>query len=150
MRYIGRMKTRSTLFILSFLFISHTSFSQDVSVKQEAFVNKFIATVASNSEKKTLKFLDKAYKKEQLENLNGDKEQLVNELFGGQDLADTDTYLNIKISEITNIEVVQVIKLKESNQYTYIFKVHKGDQKIHSSLRLKIKGKKYGFVGSLG
>lgn len=143
------MKTRSLLIALSCLFISLSGFSQDVSEKQEAFVNKFIQTVASNNEKKTLKFLDKAYRKEQLENLKGDKVQLVDELFGGEDLDDTDSYLNIKISEVTKIEIVQVIQLKGGEGYTYIFKVHKGHQQIMASLRLKKNGKKFGFIGSV-
>ena len=150
MRYIGLMKTRSFIIILSCLFISLTSFSQEVNEKQEAFANKFIAAVASNNEKKTMKYLDKTYKKEQLAFLEGNKEQLLNELFAGQDVIDTDSYLNFKISEITKIEIVQVVQLKETEECTYFFKIQSGDKVILSSLRLKVNGKKYGFEGGRG
>ncbi|MFT6983814.1 MAG: hypothetical protein ACJAUD_002594 [Crocinitomicaceae bacterium] len=150
MRYIGHMKSRSLILILSFLVISTTGFSQDISDKQIAFANEFVAAVADHSEKKTMKYLDKTYKKEQLEFLKGNKEQLVNELFGGQDLSDTDKYLNFKISEITKIEIVEVIQLKATTECTYIFKLMRGEQEILSSLRLKVNGKKFGFEGARG
>lgn len=150
MRYIGRMKSRSLILILSFVVISITGFSQEISDKQIAFTNDFVAAVADHSEKKTMKHLDKTYRKEQLAFLKGNKEQLVNELFGGQDLADSDKYLNFKISEITKIEIIEVIQLKGTTECTYIFKVKRVDQEIYASLRLIVKGKKFGFEGARG
>ena len=150
MRYIGLMKTKSILIALSFVLVSLSSFSQKVKPEHEKIVSQLMTSVTSHSEKGVLKSLDKSYKKEQLAFLEGNKEQLVNELFGGQNLADTDVYLNFKISEITKIEVVQVIELKGDAGYTYIFKVWKGEQAIMSSLHLKANGKKFGFEGGRG
>jgi hypothetical protein len=85
-----------------------------------------------------------------LEFLEGNKDQLVNELFGGQDLSDKDKYLNFMISEITKIEIIEVISLKGTSDCTYIFKLKRGDQEILASLRLKVNGKKFGFEGAMG
>ena len=144
------MKTRTILLVFTCLFISISSFAQDLSPKQTNSLNNFIATVASNNEKKTLKFLDKAYSKEQLEFLKGDKKQLVDDLFGGQQVGDTDNYINVKISEVTSIELQQVIKLKGENTYTVFFKIHKGDAEIISTLSMVLNGKKVAFIGGLG
>ncbi|NRA12155.1 MAG: hypothetical protein HRT57_09400 [Crocinitomicaceae bacterium] len=144
------MKTRSLFIALSFIVISFAGISQEISDKQIAFANGFIKAVGDHSEKKTMKYLDKTYRKEQLEFLKGNHKQLVNELFGGQDESDRDIYLNFKISEITKIEIVEVIQLKGTSECTYIFKLKRGDQEIFSSLRLKVKGKKFGFEGGRG
>ena len=58
---------------MSFLVISTHGFSKDIGDKQIAFANEFAAAVADHSEKKTMKYLDKKYKKEQLEFLKGNK-----------------------------------------------------------------------------
>ncbi|MFT6922275.1 MAG: hypothetical protein ACJA1C_001277 [Crocinitomicaceae bacterium] len=150
MRYIGLMKTRSLIIALSFIAISITGFAQEISNKQIAFANKFVTAVADHSEKKTMKYLDKTYRKAQLAFLEGNKDQLVNELFGGQDLSDKDKYLNFKISEITQIEIIEVISLKGTSDCTYIFKLKRGDQEILASLLLKVNGKKFGFEGAMG
>ena len=150
MRYISRMKSRYLILILSFLIISIHGFSKDIGDKQIAFANEFAAAVADHSEKKTMKYLDKTYRKAQLEFLEGNKDQLVNELFGGQDLSDKDKYLNFMISEITKIEIIEVISLKGTSDCTYIFKLKRGDQEILASLRLKVNGKKFGFEGAMG
>ena len=144
------MKSRYLILILSFLVISTHGFSKDIGDKQIAFANEFAAAVADHSEKKTMKYLDKKYKKEQLEFLKGNKEQLVNELFGGQELSDIEKYLNFKISEITKIEIVEIIQLKARTECTYIFKLMRSDQETLSSLRLKVNGKKFGFESVRG
>lgn len=144
------MKTKSILIFLSCLFISHNSFSQEVSAKQVAFVNKFVTAVIDHDEKTIFNQLDKSYKSEQLAFLNGNKKQLLDELFNGEDLAKPDKYLNFKISEITKFEIAEVIALKGNEGYTYIFKAQRGDQEIFCSLRFSAKGKKFGFIGGRG
>ena len=96
-----------------------------------------------------MKLLDKTYRKEQLKFLGGNKEQFVNELFGGVDqLADEYTYINTKFNDIQKIEVAEVVPLKEGG-FNYIFRIRDGEHDILKSLLLVVKPK-YGFVGSSG
>lgn len=125
-------------------------FGQEITEKQKKFANSFIEAVGQNNSKKVIKMMDKAYRKEQLKNLNGNKEQFVNELFGGEDLKDNSVYVNMKLNEITRIEIAEVIPLKGSNEFNYIFRVRNGRFDILSTLLMKKKGRKYGFVGSFG
>lgn len=89
MHYIGGMKSIFLILIFSFLGVSVTGISQEISDKQITFSNEFVAAISDHSENKTMKHLDKTYK----------KEQLVNALFGGEDLSDSNKYLNFKINE---------------------------------------------------
>lgn len=125
-------------------------FGQEITEKQKKFANSFIEAVGQNNSKKVIKMMDKAYRKEQLKNLNGNKEQFVNELFGGEDLKDNSVYVNMKLNEITRIEIAEVIPLKGSNEFNYIFRVRNDRFDILSTLLMKKKGRKYGFVGSFG
>jgi len=131
------------LFICLFSFTGNT---QEIDDAQIEFVNRFKAAVLEHKTQKVFKFLDKEYRKEQLKFLNGNKEQLVNELFGGMD---SDKYKTIKIAEILKIEVAEVVQ-NEDGSYDYIFRVRDANSDILASLLLVKKGKKYGFVGASG
>ena len=144
------MKTKSILFTVSFLLLSLVSHSQNLRMEHSDVVSKLLTSVTDHNEKGILNSLDADYKKEQLEFLEGNKEQLVNELFSGQDISDSDKYLNFKISDITRIELMDVIELKGNAGFTYIFKVWSGDKAILSTLKLKANGKKFGFEGGRG
>lgn len=144
--YIGTMKTG--LLLIGFLLLAGFSDaqSQDLSEKQIAFANRFVAAVQDHNYKKVYKCLDKAYRKEQSKFL-GDKIQLMDELLSG---ADGDSYIVMKITDITKIEIAEVISLKGYEGTTYIFRIRDGSHDVLASLLLKKIGKKFGFVGALG
>lgn len=141
--YIGFMKP-----IVCLLFIGLFSFStraQEIDDAQVAFVNRFKEAVMDHNYKKVFKFLDKDYRKEQLKFLEGNKEQLVNELFSGQS---GEKYVTLKVTEILKIEIAEIEKIAEG--YVYIFRVRDTNSDILSDLLLVKKGKKFGFVGASG
>lgn len=140
------MKKIILLFCICML-SSTTSFSQNIPQEHTKVVNTLLSSVMEHNSKGILKALDKAYKKEQLAFLKGNKEQFLNELFGGEDL-ETGDYQNPKLNDITSIEIINVIKLKEGG-YTYIFKVSTVSYSIYSTLYLSV-DKKLGFIGAIG
>lgn len=144
------MKARSILLSLFALFVTLNVISQEIPEQQDKFVNKFVDAVASNTPKKIYKCLDKKYRAEQLENLEGDKQQLIDELFGGEQIGNSSEYVNIKIEEITKIEIAEAIPLKSGNKFNYIFRIRTAKNDVYCSIMLVRRGKKYGFVGSLG
>ena len=136
--------------LLLFLIVSFNSFGQEISEKQHEHIRAFVHAVENHSVKKVIKLMNKTYKKEQLAFLKGNKDQFVSELFGGTDFtSNSEDYINIVFSEITKIEVAEVIALKKGG-YTYIFRIRDGNHDILSSLRLVKEGRKYGFIGSVG
>ena len=143
------MKTRNLLLILG-LMISLGSRAQEISQKQIDFANAFIEAVSSHNQKKVIKMMDKEYRKEQLANLKGNKKQFVDELFGGEDMKDPSIYANIKLENVIKIEIAEVIPLKSGNKYNYIFRVRDSQFDILTTLILKKRGKKFGFIGSFG
>jgi hypothetical protein len=144
------MKAASLFLGFALLFLWNTSQAQDIQKKQLKFVNKFVHAVGSDNMKQILKGLDKSYRKEQLAFLEGNKQQLIDELFGGTEIDNSDVYVNMKINEIEKIEVAEVIQLKGGEGYTYIFRIRGAGHDIYASLRLKKKGHKYGFIGAVG
>lgn len=142
------MKQFMLLFLVLFIGSSFVSYGQDFSDKQIKFANSFVDAVGEHNSKAILKHLEKNYRKEQLKFLNGQTNQFINELFGGNDLT-TDDYVNIKYKDITRIEIAEVIPLKEGG-YTYIFRIRDGKHDVLCSLHLAKNGKKYGFVGAVG
>lgn len=144
------MKTSAFTFILILQFITSFSFGQEISEKQQTHVAKFITAVTNHDQKSVIKLMDKKYRKEQIAFLKGNKEQFVNELFGGSDVNNSDIYVQLKLNEITKIEVAEVIELKGGEGYTYIFRIRGKEKDVYISLGLKKTGKKYGFIGSVG
>lgn len=143
------MNSRTITLAIGVLFISLFSHSQEIEEKQIAFANKFIEAVSEHNTKKVIKMMDKEYRKEQISFLNGNKEQFVNELFSGEDMSDPSIYVNVKLDEITKIEIAEVTELK-GNKYNYVFRVRTAEFDLFSSLILKKRGRKYGFVGAVG
>ncbi len=122
---------------------------QEITEKQIKFVNKFIEAVHDHNAKKVIKLMDKSYRTDQIAFLGGNKEQFVNELFGGVDqLAAEYTYINTKFLDIIKIEVAEVIPLDDGN-FNYIFRIRDGQHDILKSLLLVVKPK-YGLVGASG
>ncbi|MBL1280745.1 MAG: hypothetical protein COA33_010750 [Fluviicola sp.] len=138
------------LFQLSFLFVASSCFSQEEKIAdaQQKYIKQFQEAVMSHSEKKVFKLLDKAYRKEQLKFLQGNRTQLVDEMFGGSDM-ETNDFRNIKLANILKIEVAEVIHEK-NGMFKYIFRIKTSDFEIFTSLSLNKKGKKYGFTGAFG
>ena len=143
------MKARIFLILIFFIGLTNGSLAQKVDEKQKQFADKFIAAVDAHSYNGVFKLLDKAYRKEQLKFLEGNKEQLVNELFGGSEM-NSDVYVNVKLNDIQSISVEQVVTLKGGQGYTYLFRIQTKEKEILGSILLKKRGKKYGFVGSVG
>ncbi len=122
--------------------------AQEIDMKRIDFVNSFYKAVTSHNQKKIIKHLDKNYRKEQLAFLKGNKEQFVNELFGGTDI-NTNEWVNLKLNEIDNIEIQDVFDRGE-NEWEYVFHVTSGEKVLKVPLTLKQTGKKLGFVGAVG
>ncbi len=131
------MKKHAFTFILIFQFIASFSYSQEISEKQQAHVANFITAVTNHDQQAIIKLMDKKYRKEQLAFLKGNKEQFVNELFGGSDVNNNDVYVQMKLTEITKIEVAEVIELKGGEGFTYIFRIRGNEKDVHISLGLK-------------
>lgn len=142
---------KSLFFFTLLTIFSSVAFAQSQTIPNDQieFVNEFVDAVESHNSKKVLKLLDKTYRKEQLGFLNGNKDQLVNELFGGVDqTTDEYTYVNTVFSDILKIEVAEIIPLKEGG-FNYIFRIRDSEHDILKSLLLVVKPK-FGFVGSRG
>ncbi len=144
------MKKRTILLNILMLFLVFNASAQDISEKQHEHVNKFISAVSEHNQKLVIKCMNKAHRKEQIKFLGGNKQQFVDELFGGTDIVTPEIYFNIKLNEVERIEVAEVIPLKGDAGYNYIFRVRSGKKDILSSLRLVKKGRKYGFIGAVG
>lgn len=133
-------------FFVFTLLISPTTFAQEISPDQIAFVRNFTKAVQDNRTRKILSFLDKDYRKTQSKFLDGAKEQLLNELFNGKS---NGVFVGIPITEILKIEVAEIQQEKDGS-YAYIFRVRSANHDIVSSLQLIKKGRRFGFVGASG
>ena len=140
------MKRFTILFIFIGLALSVSA--QEIDMKQINFVNKFYKAVVAHQHSKVIKCTDKGYRSEQLAFLGGNKEQFVNELFGGFDIH-TNEYINLKLNEIENIEIQDVFD-RGNGDWEYVFHIKAGDHLVEKTLMLRKTGKKYGFVGSMG
>jgi hypothetical protein len=141
------MKYAIAFIFLLFVGLTTHAQMQEVSDKQVKFVNTFLDVVHSHNGKKTIKMMDKKYRKDQLAFLKGNTEQFLNELFSGEDLLSGE-YVSIEFANILKIEVAEVIALKEGG-FTYIFRIRDGQHDILSSLFLVATGK-LGLVGASG
>ena len=134
--------------LLIFTGLGFWSSAQEIDMKRIDFVKKFHKAVVAHKQSKVIKLTDKGYRKEQIKFLNGNKEQFVDELFGGIDIH-TEEYINVKLSEIENIEIQDVFD-RGNGDWEYVFHVKAGEWLIKRSLFLHQRGKKYGFIGSQG
>lgn len=146
MTILDTMKRITLAFI--FIGLTLTVSAQEIDMKRIDFVNKFYKAVVDHEQSKVIKCTDKAYRKEQLVFLADNKEQFVNELFGGTDV-NTNEYVNLTLSEIENIEIQDVFE-RGANDWEYVFHIKSGDHLVERSLLLRKTGKRYGFVGSVG
>lgn len=133
---------------LLFIGLGWSAQAQEIDMKRIDFVNSFYKAVTSHNQKKVIKHMEKAYRKEQIDFLKGNKEQFVNELFGGTDI-NTNEWVNLKLNEIDNIEIQDVFDRGE-NEWEYVFHVTSGEKVLKVPLILKQTGKKLGFVGTVG
>lgn len=140
------MKRITVAFIFIGLALSVSA--QKIDMERINFVNKFYKAVVNHKLSKVIKCTDKSYRDEQLTFLGGNKEQFVNELFGGIDV-NTKEYVNVTLEEIENIEIQDVFE-RGDNDWEYVFHIKSGDYLIERSLLLRKTGKKYGFVGAVG
>lgn len=135
------------LFPLILLLLCSSSLkAQELDQKRIDFANEFVAEVQAHNSKKILKYLDKTYRKEQIKFLGGNTQQLLDELFSGED---GKKYAVIPIDAILKIEIVEVEE-KGPESFSYIFKVSDGRQEIYAWLALKKVKNKWGFEGAVG
>ena len=111
-------------------------------------MNKFNNAVVAHKQGKVIKLTDKGYRSEQVKFLDGNKEQFVNELFGGIDIH-TEEYINLKLTDIENIEVQDVFN-RGNGDWEYVFHIKSGEIIVERSLLLRQTEKNYGFIGSQG
>ncbi len=143
------MKNTIVLLFLFFIFTFNGN-TQEINIPKDhtKIVQTFLTGVNEHSNAKVLKSMDKNYRKEQIKFLNGNKEQFINELFGGEDL-NTHKYMNQVFEKIQKFELYSIIKDKQGN-YKYIFRSQDGQSDILITLFLSKEGKKYGFEGARG
>lgn len=134
--------------LLIFASLGFWSSAQGIDMKRIDFVKQFYIAVVAHKQSKVIKLMDKGYRKEQIKFLGGNKEQFVNELFGGIDIH-TEQYVNLKLTDIENIEIQDVFD-RGNGEWEYIFHIKAGELLIKRSLWLNQSGKKYGFIGTSG
>ena len=140
---------RLTLLFIGVL-VAFSSSAQDVETERIEFVKKFEAAVMAHDQTAVIKLTDKAYRKAQINFLDGDKTQFVDELFGGVDVL-TDEYINLKFTEIQEIEYFEKTEYDEGfDGWVCVFLIKTGNNTIQRSLLLRRVGKKFGFIGSQG
>ncbi len=133
---------------LIFAFIGLWSSAQEHDMKRIAFANYFCKAVAEHDQNKVIKLTDKAYRTEQIKFLDGNKSQFVNEFFGGFEI-NTNEYINLRLEDIEQIEIVELID--EGGGYLdYIFHISSRGSTIERMLILRKTGNKFGFIGSQG
>lgn len=133
-------------FILLLLLLapSGSLLAQNIAQDQIDFVNGFVNAVSSHNEKKVYRYLDKAYRKEQKAFL-GSKQQLLDELFSGED---DGVFVTIPTREIIRIEIAEIVD--DELGATYIFRVRDTEHDILASLYLKKGTNYFGFEGARG
>ena len=140
------MKPR--LFWCFFLFVTTLVRAQEIPEQQIAFVNRFKNAVTAHNKKAIYRLLDKQYRKEQKRFLGGNKQQLLDELFGGYQW-EGDTFVVITIDTVQEIEIAE-ISVTENGFWEYVFRIRSGSHDITVPLLLVKKRKRYGFVGAVG
>lgn len=148
MQNTNLVSMKHLVILLLFIGLGWSIQAQEIDMKRIDFVNSFYKAVASHNQKKVIKHLDKNYRTEQLAFLKGNKEQFVNELFGGTDI-NSNEWVNLKLNEIDNIEIQDVFDRGE-NEWEYVFHVTSGEKVLKVPLTLKQSGKKLGFVSAVG
>lgn len=136
---------KQVVFICALL-VAFGAQAQELDQRQIQFVNQFVKAVESHHWKKVYRCLDRDYRKEQTKFLSGNKEQLVNELFGGMDDSE---FVVIPVNEVLKCEVAEV-EQNSDGLYNYIFRIRDTKHDIYASLQLVKKGRRYGFVGASG
>lgn len=143
------MKHLPTLLLLLILGVSTHIQAQEISPDQTNFVSKFVTAVQKHKRRKVIKMLDKTYRNEQIAFLEGNKDQFLNELFGGEDISTgKSVFANIEFDKIKKIEIVRCTLL-EDEKYQYYFHLIDDRHDVHAPLLLNTKGK-FGFIGSVG
>lgn len=143
------MKAHIVYILFSVILFGSNAQAQKPTAGETEHVNKFIEAVNSHNQNGVFKLLDKKYRKEQLKFLGGNKEQLVNELFGGSEL-NSDVYINVKLAEIESIEINSAIVLKGGEGTTWMFTLKTKEKEVICTILMVKSGKKFGFVGAMG
>ncbi|PHR31184.1 MAG: hypothetical protein COA38_08415, partial [Fluviicola sp.] len=117
------MKRFAVLLIFSGL--GFWSSAQEIDMKRIDFVNKFNNAVVAHKQGKVIKLTDKGYRSGQIKFLDGNEKQYVNELFGGIDIH-TEEYINLKLTDIENIEVQDVFN-RGNGDWEYVFHIKSGE-----------------------
>lgn len=139
-----------TLFIIFICLISSSSIAQPVDPldNRAIYVKAFVESVQLHQNNKTLKLMQRTYRKDQIRFLDGNKEQFLDELFAGEDMLGAG-FVSFNYDEITSFEVAEVIPL-DNGDFNYIFRVKDGKHDALCNLVLEFDGKNYRFVGASG
>lgn len=148
------MKFLSIIFLLT---ISNSAFCEaEPEVPQKvvsddliSFMDKFNKAVIAHDEKLIFKMLDKTYRREQLKFLQGNKKQLIDELFSGNNEAGE--WTNLNVSEITQCWMYNNELLEDGN-YSIWLELELENNIISVELLVQINKnpKKWGIVGARG
>jgi CRISPR/Cas system-associated protein Csx1 len=122
--------------------------AQKIDSESIGFLKKFCKAVVTHKKSKVIKCMDHEYRTNQIEFLKGNKQQFVDELFGGYDV-ETDEYVNVKLDEIENIVIENTNELSNGT-CVYTFLLITKDRTVMTNLDLVKKEGKFGFVGAVG
>ena len=135
-----------TLFLV---FCCHIGLAQQLDKEGLEFITSFVDAVRDHDQKKVMKYLDKKYRKEQINFLGGNKEQFINELFAGANEAGT--FMTPDFNSIISFSQIDVKEISgEIPTYEVGFEVDIPDYILYSTLILVRKKKKYVLIGAVG
>ena len=116
------------------------------------FLSSFEQNVTSYNSDNVLLHMDKAYKKEQHDDmLEGRTEQFLNEFFSGLN-TDGSGFVSVKFNSIKGIHFVSI--QKNETGYTVYYTIETKEANIDCSWEISVKkteyGTKYGLIGAVG
>jgi hypothetical protein len=116
------------------------------------FIIEFTEAVNDHKSRKVIKMMNKAYRKDQIQFLDGNKEQFVNELFSGYK---NDQFYNTKFDHIYECLFSEIVENNDGTATCYFIlteQVNNNEraEEIYIDLLLVFEKGKWGFVGASG
>lgn len=136
------------IIISCWLLISNMSIGQEtMSASAMKQVNKLIEATLIHKENKVWKLLEKTYRASQIDFLKGNRTQLINELYSGNDL--TGKWHNCKLENVQEMTLIDYV-YNESGSYSVTYNVRCDHTAFDLTIELMKDGKKWKFVGASG
>lgn len=148
------MKLLTIVFLLSLHFTGiceaePDTHAQAINNDLAAFVDQFNKAVNAHDDKAIFRLLEKKYRKKQLKFLKGNKEQLINELFGGSNEAGV--WRNSKLEEITYCWMYDQELMEDGNYRIWLeVELENNIVSVELIVQTNTKFKKWGIVGAQG